>query len=182
MRAEAKGRIAGIRRELQDGLLNVIMKMRRRNFTSVITYSDLGWMVSLSNNKHIQLLLNDIAKDIKDHRSCAPTQIPDLIQDALNHYLTDSHRGEKRVISRINPGDIFPWVRQQEYPAQKTALESKINNRNDVEILLDAHDLSVNERLTKLEFVTGDKNHIVNNSSHILSTLQLSGIRYLSSY
>jgi hypothetical protein len=182
VRAEAKGRIAEIRMELEDGLLEVIMRTRRRKFTTVLTYSDLGWIVSLSKNKHIRDLLNEIAKDIQDHRCYTPDQLPDILQDALNSYLADSNKSERQIISRINPGDISLWVRQQEYPTEKTALESRINNRNDVEILLDAHDLSVTGKITKLEFVTGDRIHIVTNSSHILSTLQLSGIRYLSTF
>jgi hypothetical protein len=182
VKAEARGRIAGIRDELEKELLFVIMRIRRRRFIGVITDSDLGWIVSVSKNKHVQRLLNEIATDIQQNAICTPDQLPDFLRDALNNYLADSHKGEKQVLSRINARDICLWIRRRVYPQEKAVLASQVKNRNDVEILLDAHDLSVTKNLPSLEFVTGDKNDIVLNSSHILSIVRLSAIRYLSTF
>jgi len=85
-------------------------------------------------------------------------------------------------MKRINPQDIIPWARQRQDPAENQILITNIKNPFDVEILLDAHDLSLNRDLDKLEFVTGDKKDILKNEKIILSTLKISGIKYLAAF
>jgi hypothetical protein len=167
---------------MEDELLAVISQTQRKRFVAgVITLTDLGWLVSLGRGKKIEPLLNEVAKDVQSS-ALPPERLPEVLRDALNNYLTDSYGSEEEIMKRISQRDIFPWVRRKQYPEEKNKLGITIKNQYDIEILLDAHDLSVAKELKALEFVTGDQEDIVGNGDTILSILRLSAIRSLSSF
>lgn len=181
VKGEARNRIGRIREDLQGELLPVLYQIRRKRSLDVPSLSDLGWIVSLGNGKRIKPLLNQVAQEAQKDSSSF-NQIEGKLRNALHVYLLDTHQGEKQIMKRINPQDIIPWARRRQYPAENRILKTNIKNLSDVEILLDAHDLSLNENLDKLEFVTGDKKDILKNEKIILSTLKISGIKYLAAF
>jgi len=122
-----------------------------------------------------------VAQDVQ-YRNLTFDQLKDELSSALHDYLAETHQCEKRIMQRINRSDIFPWTRRKHYPSEREALKKEIWNLYDIEILLDAHDLSLNKNLTSLEFITGDRKDIVRNESIILATLELASIKYLSSF
>jgi len=182
VKGESKNRIAKIRNEVEDEMLRVISQIQRRRFIAgVVSITDLGWVVSLGKRGRLEPLLNAVAKDVES-KVLFPEQLLESLREGLNTYLADSFRYEEGIMKRINQHDIFPWVRRRQYPEERTKLSTKVKNSYDIEILLDAHDLSLGKALNALEFVTGDLVDIISNKEAILSVLHLSVIRSLSSF
>jgi hypothetical protein len=168
--------------EIQNELLQVLWQTRRKKFVAgCVTDSDLGWIVSLGKGKRVLTLLIEVAKDFH-LKNLPPEDLEAALRTALNSYLADSYGREGKVMSRINPRDIFSWVRQGQYSQVAGKLQEQIHNQNDIEILLDAHDLSLIRKLANLEFVTNDTKHILKNQILILSLLSLSAITPLDAF
>ncbi|MDD4127636.1 MAG: hypothetical protein PHV39_08115 [Methanomicrobium sp.] len=68
-------------------------------------------------------------------------------------------------------------IRRTDYPDLYDGLTNHVEDPDDIEVVLDAHDLSV--LVPKLIFWTGDGAHIVKNRDVILNLTSLSDLRYL---
>ena len=72
---------------------------------------------------------------------------------------------------KILDSKVCSWhpKREEPYSAQAQTLREKIENTNDIEVLLDAY--HIGKTITNLILITADKKDILNNKDHILKTL-----------
>jgi hypothetical protein len=135
-------------------------------------------LVVTGSRLRIARFLNWLAAQLKnEHLTFGDLVI--RLREAERNYMSDAYLQETAIKKRIGAGDVVCWMRRVTYPSLKNQISVPIGDPDDVDILLDAHDLATNRKLTSLRFVTGDKEHIKDNEGLILRTLSISKVMYL---
>lgn len=176
--AEFSNVVSKIRDEFRDELLIIIDRLHRKNQGDFVSHTDLGWLVMMGSKSRIARFLNWLATQLKQERLTFG-QLVNRLRDAERNYMADTLTQEAAIKKRIGPKDVVCWMRRVTYPTLKNQISGQVGDLDDVDILLDAHDLAANKNLKSLEFITGDKEHIKDNEDLILKNLRIARIRYL---
>jgi hypothetical protein len=98
----------------------------------------------------------------------------------LGDYREFSLTRRAEIERRIKEMEIECWLRLQSYPDIERSLDRDgIQNDNDVQIILDAHDLCCNLPNEDITFVTVDREDIKAHENIILRETKLKGVWYL---
>ena len=179
---EVEHKIYEIRRIVQDEILMLIHKLnKQRNSMDYMTLSDIGWMVNFVQKKKIKSFIESCVDELKEEQ---PTfnEMASRLRNGLNDYMNDTMKNEIEINRRINEKELNCWVRRLPYKDLKNCISQYVKDFNDVQILLDAHDLAAKNKSLSLTFITGDNNHIIRNKEKLSDVLDINDFDYLANY
>jgi predicted CopG family antitoxin len=159
------GKCKTLFREIKDEFYYAISLLTKDQFSPLDLYSlaiEEKWKIL----EIIQELAGKYEKDVKE--------LVRKIRKAEWRYEIDC---DDRLLSLKKPTILLIHNRDVEYPNTQRILNSAIDDSSDVTILLDAH--HVGSKISELDFVTGDHEHIVRKKEIIIANTNISNVVFL---
>lgn len=156
------------------GRCNTIKKRIVREFRRAIA--------ALKRNSSFDFLVTEAQdwkiRDIVAKAADEAGEAPILAGKILSGVKTDFELECAKRLSRLEDQEFICLHRRRtDYPDVYDGLTGHVDDPDDIEVVLDAHDLSV--LVPELILWTGDGAHIVKNRDVILNLTSLSDLRYL---
>lgn len=162
------GKCKTIFREIKDEFYNAISLLIKDQFSPLDLYS-LAIEEKWKTLDIIQDLAGKYEKDVKEFVR--------KIRKAERRYEIGC---EDRLTSLKKPAILLIHERDVEYPVTRRILNSAIDDSSDVTILLDAHHVGL--KISELDFVTGDREHIIRQKEIIIANTNISNVVYLDNF
>lgn len=115
-----------------------------------------------------------ILKDIMSDPTIRQGDVRATIRNAMDEY---DRRCEERLQIIQNPVHLSVHRRTRDYPGIWQILNPVLGDPDDMEVILDAHDLA--ETVLPLYLYTGDARHISSHRKKIVELTKIAEIRYL---
>jgi hypothetical protein len=179
---EFKKRFQYLVRSRREALLITIENIKRinQNPTLTLTTSEIVNCIpnSTTELQWLVTILNSLAS--------SPINKEELLKglkntlEGFSRYCMPRY---KTILSMMVDTRIECWPRYYRYPnIMSTFISSGMTNIDDNEIILDAHDLSINIPEHHIHLVTGDRRDIKNFESTIVANTKICSVVYLGSF
>jgi len=166
-------------RKVQRELLAFLREQKGRRGTDTLDEAGRRRLLEASRGLVIGPFLASLLPEIGPSVTCSG--FDERVRDILHQFLANVLERQAAVKTKIDGMEIESWLRVNPYDSIQRGLRRYVPNRDDVDILLDAHDLACTQNLD-ISFVTGDKKDIKRNEAGILGTVRLGRIVYLAEY
>jgi hypothetical protein len=166
-------------RLIQREILVFLRDMKRRRGTDIVDEATRKRLLAETRDMKIGPFLISVVTGMDP--STTHLSFDEQLRDILHRFLADVEGRKTAIRTWIDHMDIESWLRVDSYETLQQQLRRSIPNHDDVEILLDAHDLASNQKL-ELAFVTGDWKDIKQHQSQITGSTGIKRIMYLAEF
>ncbi len=177
--AEMYKKSAHVQRKVQKELLSLIMDLSQSK-DKPLGESDLVRIQTELNGSKLAPMVKDLIDEIKTSNP----QISEACQrlrEVLRGFLTYVQQHEDELKNKMTALELECWARHDDYTDLQKKLEKFIKNDNDIEILLDTHDLALIQQLI-LDFVTADYDDYKYFKSEVTSIVKINRIAFLHEF
>jgi hypothetical protein len=166
-------------RTIQRELLGFLRDLKHKRGTDI--FDDAGRKRLLDKTRELKIwpFLKSMVSDLDPLTTYIA--LDDRLRELLHEFLAEVFARRTFLRTRINSVGIESWLRVDDYGTVQRQLRAIIPNPDDVEILLDAHDLTCHYKL-ELAFVTGDWKDIKQHEAQITSSTGIKRIVYLAEF
>jgi hypothetical protein len=160
-----KGKCVSIRREISSEFFKAVAHIEENQSTDFLLYdAEKGkWKII----DILRTILEDSGSDL------------DLLKEDLREYQRRFEHELKKRQKSVKELVLFSY-RSKRYPGISTELRKIIRNLNDIEVVLDAHELALLH--SDLALITGDHKDILKNKDAILPLVSLGEIKDLRDF
>jgi hypothetical protein len=177
--AEMYKKSAYVQRKVQKELLGLIMELSQGKDKPLGESDLIRIQNGLSGSK-----LAPVVKDLMDEIKTRKPQISEACQqlrDALRGFLAHVRQREDELKNKMTALELECWTRHDDHIDIQKKLKKYIKNDDDIEILMDAHDLASVQQLI-LDFVTADYEDYKYFASEVRSIVKINRIAFLHEF
>jgi hypothetical protein len=155
--SEMQKKVEYVRRKVRSEILGLIQSLSQQK-DRAITDSDVKRIGDGAKKSKIAPIIRELLNELMI-RNEKISIFCSAARSALWNYLAQIQTREDEIKERIGKVEFESWTRYEEYKDIRNKLSEWIPNDDDIEILLDAHDLVVIVGMA-LEFITADYNDL----------------------
>jgi len=177
--SEMQKKIEYVRRKVRSEILGLIQSLSQQK-DRAITDSDVKRIGEGVKKSKIAPIIRELLNELMI-RNENISIFCSTARTALWNYLAQIQTRDDEIKKRIGRVEFESWTRYEEYEEIRKELSEWIANDDDIEILLDAHDLVVINGMV-LEFVTADFEDFKFCKDKIPSIIKIDRIAFLSGF
>ena len=166
-------------RMIQQELLGFLRELKSKRGSDIFDENGRERLLDKTRELKIWPFLKSVVSDLDP--TTTYIALDDRLRELLHEFLVEVDDRRTFIRTRINNLDIESWLRVDDYGTVQKQLRAAIPNPDDVEILLDAHDLTCHYKL-ELAFVTGDWKDIKQHEAQITGSTGIKRIMYLAEF
>jgi len=177
--AEMQKKCAYVRRKVQKDLLSLIMDLSQGK-DKPLGESELVRIQNDLSGSKLEPMVMDLINEIKT-RTPQISEACQRLREVLRGFLTYVQQHEDELKNKMTALELECWTRLDDYTDIQKKLAKYMKNDDDLEILLDAHDLALVRQLI-LDFVTADYDDYKYFESEVLSIVKINRIAFLHEF
>ena len=164
---------------IQRELLGLLRDLKKKHGSGAIGEAGLKRLKDTARELKIRPFLESMIPDVAPENTY--TDFDARVRNILHQFLAQVQLRRTTLRTWIDQVAIESWLRVVPYDTLRQQLIRSVPNSDDVEILLDAHDLATNQNLA-ISFVTGDLKDIKRNETAITGMTRIQKIMYLDEF